>query len=181
MTQQYVSVPTLVKTMYRMVEADDPQLCNSLLSSDSVSFREEALAKSRLPDPMVRLLAEMDRKLDAILGQMQRDNLRGDFPHDAWVVRLGGDALHLECKEPLLPGDHLELILLLEEYPLRAASCIVKVDRRLPEAPVTGKEHTAFVLSYTCLRESDRESIIRHVFQEERRRIRQLKSEEEGD
>ena len=178
MTQQYVSVPTLVATMYRVVEADEPQLCNSLLSSSGVSFREEALGKSRLPDPAVRLLAEMDRKLDAILGQMQRDNLRKDFPHDAWVTRLSGDALQMEAKDALAPGDHMELVLLLEEYPLRAASCIAKVDRLLPGAPVTGRGSSVFALSYTCLRETDREIIIRHVFQEERRRIRQIKNEE---
>ncbi len=180
--QQYMSVPTLVKAMYRMTGPDEPQLCAfPTYSPDGTALRDEALAKSRLPDTVLRFLADMDRKLDAILGQMQRDNLRNDFPLDATVTLLGGDALHLECREPLLPGNHLELVLLLEEFPLRAASCVAKVERKLPEPPTTGRDRTPFALSYVCLRESDKETIIRHVFQEERRRIRQIKSEEAGE
>ncbi len=181
MTQQYVSVPVMVKAMYRPVAPGEPQLCADRAASEGLGLREEIAAKSGRQDPVLRLLTEMDRKLDAILGHLQRDDLRNDFPLDAVVVRLGGDALHLECREPLLPGDLLELVLLLEEFPLNMASCIAEVERKLPNPPVSGNDKTPFALSYVGLREGDKENIIRHVFQEERKRIRRLKSEEDGE
>lgn len=181
MSRQYVAIPTLVTAMYRMVETDELQLCSPLFSTDGNVLRDEILSKSRLPDPAVRLLVEMDRKLDAVLGLMRRDELRKNFPHDARITLLGADVLRLECREPLAPGDHLELVMLLEEYPMNTASCIVGVEKRLPEAPVTGRNNGVFAMSYSRLREADKESIIRYVFQEERRRIRQIKSEESED
>ena len=181
MTQQYVSVPVMVKAMYRPVAPGEPQLCADRAVPEGPGLREEIAAKSGRPDPVLRLLTEMDRKLDAILGHLQRGDLRNDFPLDAVVVRLGGDALHLECREPLLPGDHLELVLLLEEFPLNMASCIAEVERKLSDPPFSGSDKTAFALAYVRLREGDRENIIRHVFQEERKRIRRLKSEEDGE
>ncbi len=181
MTQQYVSVSVMVKAMYRPVAPGEPQLCPDRAAAEGLGLRDDIAAKAGRTDPVLRLLTEMDRKLDAILGHLQRDDLRHDFPHDAMVVRLGGDALHLECREPLLPGDHLELVLLLDEFPLNMASCIAEVERKLPNTPVSGNDKTPFALSYIHLREGDRENIIRHVFQEERKRIRRLKNEEDGE
>ena len=94
MTQQYVSAPVMVKAMYRPVAPGEPQLCADRTVPEGLGFRDEIAAKSGRPDPVLRLLTEMDRKLDAILGHLQRDDLRKDFPLDATVVRRGGDARH---------------------------------------------------------------------------------------
>ncbi len=174
----FVSVPTLIKGLYRMVEDENsPQYCKGMLSASDASLKEEMLSRSRLPDMALRFLVEMDRKLDAIMAFMQRDSLLADFPHEGRIVEISGNALVLECREPLAPGDHMELVLMLDELPLQICSVLARVDSARKGKAVTGAPNAAWNISFACVQEEDREAIIRFVFREERKRIRQQKGE----
>ena len=112
MPPQYISVPANAKAFFRMVEENEPQLCPPFGGGDFAG-REEVLGK--LPEAAARFLLDMDRKLDAILGLLQRDQLLEDFPLHGRVTELSAAGGTFECKQPLAPGDFLELVLLLEE------------------------------------------------------------------
>ena len=176
MSDQFLSVPTMITGRFRMVpEADSPRLCTGFAHAGNAALREEALMHSRQNDAMMRFLVEMDRKLDAIMGLLQRESLHVDFPDEGRVVHLGGSGLVFECRRPLRQGEHMELLLLLEELPLRLLSVIAHVESPLPDAPLTGAPNKAYAMTYTCMQEEDREAIIRFVFSENRKIIRQRK------
>ncbi len=176
--QRFISVPTLIKGVFRMVEGPDaPQLSQGINSTGSACLSEELLTRSRLPEALLAFLAEMDRKLDTILGHMQRDTLADDFPLEGRVAEISGDGLVLETEHALLPGNYVELLIFLEEFPLRVCSVIARVDEPFPTV-LTGGGNKAFVLRFIRLQEEDREAVIRFVFREERKRIRARKGEE---
>lgn len=177
MTQQFISVPTLIKGTFRLVEGPDSlQLSLGINSTGSATLSEELLARVRIPEALLAFLVEMDRKLDTILGHMQRDTLSGDFPLEGRIVEISGAGLVLETEHALDTGSHMELLIFLEEFPLRVCSVIAAVDEALPRA-VTGGANKAFSLRFTRLQEEDRDAVIRFVFREDRKRIRAQKGE----
>jgi hypothetical protein len=133
---------------------------------------------SRLPGPVLDFLQDMDRKLDAILGHLLRQSLWRDFPEEGLVTELSGAGLTLESAAPLPDGDRLDILLLLEEYPLRTVCLQATVLARGAGAPLP--RPGIFSLAYDCAGEEDRETIIRFLFQQERRLLRRRKQAEEG-
>ncbi len=175
---RFASVPTLFKGLFRMVEdGDAPRYCQGFAGVSDLSLKEEMLSQSRLPDAALRFLVEMDRKLDAVMGFLQRESLASDFPHEGRVVEISGDGVIFECREPLAPGDHMELLLMLEEFPPRVCSVIARVEEKGEGKAVTGSPNSPWKLSFARVQEEDREAVIRFVFREERKLIRLQKGE----
>ncbi len=176
MSETYTSMPAMVKTRFRLAKSpDSPPLFSADPAGSSVAITEEILAHTRLPEALIHFLVELDRKVDAILSQMQKDTLDGDFPHEGRVVELSGSNLVLECREPLAPGDTLEVILFLEEFPLRLASGMASVDAILKADPQSGPDKSVYALSFVNIGEDERDNVIRFVFREERKMIRRKK------
>ena len=157
-----------INAVFRMLGEGDGQICPAVAPAGDAVFRPEAF-RGRVPDAMIRLLSDMDKKLDAILGYLRRESLEKEFPHRAQVVRLGAEHLTLECREPLAPEDMLELVMLVGDSPL--ASGILKVDSLRKERIAGGSG--AYDAVFATVRADDREAIIQWIFQETRRRIRQ--------
>jgi hypothetical protein len=154
-------------------------------------------AALRPPEALLDFLLEMDRKLDAILGCLHRESLRETFPGEGWITALSADHLTLETTSPLDGGGQLELALILEEFPPRVVVVTATVEAETAKSPPgtgpvpkkTGTEAEgtaadpegaglrAFRLAYACAREEDQETLIRCIFQEERRLLRQRKGE----
>ncbi|MDR2489506.1 MAG: hypothetical protein LBD42_08460 [Desulfovibrio sp.] len=178
MSDQFISISTMIKSRFRMVQsADAPRLYAGCPHSGNAALLEEMpAARQNETLAMVRLLAEMDRKLDAIMGLLQRDRLVADFPDEGHVVQIGGSGLVLECRYPLKKDDYMELLLSLEEIPLRLLSVIARVDDVRPDAPITGESNKAYIMTYGGMEDENREKLIRFVFSEQRKRIRQRKS-----
>jgi c-di-GMP-binding flagellar brake protein YcgR len=126
---------------------------------------------------MIRFLAEMDRKLDAVLGLLQREALAQEFPEEGHIVELSGQGLVLECNAELSTDCCIELLIKLEEYPIRIVSTLSRVERPRPVVILPDVHSYAYDVSYTSITEEDREAVIRFVFSEERKRIRQSKGE----
>ena len=180
MSDQFVSIPTMIRGRFRMVaDADSPRLCTGFAHAGSAALREEALAGTRQNDAVMRFLIEMDRKLDTIMGLLQRESLNEDFPHEGRIVQLSGAGLVFECPELLKKGEHMELLMMLEELPLRLLSVMARVEDSHPGPVLTGPPNKAYAMAYTCMQEADREAVIRFVFSENRKRIRQQKNNEE--
>jgi hypothetical protein len=178
MSDKSASVPTLLRGRFRRAEGRRPLgpfAGAPGRAADGV--REELFANSRLPDTLLRFLIDMDRKLDAILAHLQEESLAGEFPGEGQIVELSGNCLVLECAEPFAPGETLELLLLLEEFPLRVVPVLATVDEKRATPALTGPAASVYALTYLSVEEEDREAIIRHVFSEERKRIRQRKED----
>jgi hypothetical protein len=168
-----LSVSTMVRAMFRRARDEhSPRLYAGAGPSPTAGLREEMLASAR-PDLTLRFLAEMDRKLDALLSLMQREILHSDFPLEGHVVRISAGRLVLECAQPLAPGEYLEILLLLEQYPMLVVSLLGRVEEEVPA--LTGPPNLAHAICVVTVEEDDREHIIRFVFAEERKRIRREK------
>ena len=177
---EYLSVPTVLKARFRKARDAQSARCLPVRKASGTSpLSEDALAASRLSSELVRFLIEMDRKLDAILGYLERETLTDDFPLEGTVVELGGSGLVLESKEPLAPGQSIELLLVLEALPLRMVSLVARVEEILPDFITEEGPGAVYQLGFVFLDAEDREIVIQYVFQEERRRIRMRKGEEE--
>jgi hypothetical protein len=70
----------------------------------------------------------------------------------------------------------MELVLLLEELPLRLLSVMARVEACRSGRVLTGPAGMAYDMTYARSRDEDREAVIRFVFSEQRRIIRQRKS-----
>lgn len=178
MTEHLLRVPTMLRGRFRRVEGvHAPRLYSGSAGAAAVGLREEFLASSRQPDAVMRFLAEMDRKLDAILAHLRKESLAEDFPHEGHILSLSGAGLTLECRDALKAGDCLELLLLLEDYPMRIVPVVARVEAKETGRALTGAGASAYAVTFAAVEEEDRELIIRFVFSEERKRIRQQKSD----
>ena len=174
-----LTVPTMIRGRLRKAAgADAPVMFRGTLLSSTTDIREELLAGgSRQPELLIRFLAEMDRKLDAILGLLQSESLVHEFPDEGHIVELSSHALALECSVDLAPGSYIELLIQLEEYPIRIVPTLSRVERHRPVVMLSGIHGYAYDISYASIAEEDREAVIRFVFSEERKRIRQHKGD----
>ena len=179
MSDSYLIVPTLIRGRLRKAQdAQTPRMYRGTLLSSTADIREELLAgSSRQPELIVRFLAEMDRKLDAVLGLLQSESLAHEFPEEGHIVELSGRGLVLECNADLATGSYIELLIQLEEYPIRIVSTLSRVERPRPVAVLPNMHSHAYDIIYISIGEEDRDALIRFVFREERKRIRQSKGD----
>ena len=170
-----LSVTTSLKGLFRMQEEDsEPQFCARFLKTENHNLREALLTQGKQPEILLRFLIEMDKKLDAILGRMQEDDLESTFPHEGHVLSLSTAGAVFVCREPLAPGDIMELVLMFREYPLLAVSVTAHVEGVNRGIPAT-RQGTAYKLRFATMNTDDREILIQYLFQEERRQIRAQK------
>ncbi|MDL2316800.1 hypothetical protein LJC59_06955 [Desulfovibrio sp. OttesenSCG-928-A18] len=176
-SESFVSVPTMIRGRFRLVENS---ACPSLLSSSSYApstAMQDLLGQSRhAGDPVLRVLAEMDRKLDAIITLLQRESLYQDFPMEGRIVELGAEGLVLECSESLPQGTHMELLLLPGDFTWSAMSVFAEILIINQERGKTAPDAKSYELGYTCLNNENKDAIIRFIFSEERKRIREQKA-----
>lgn len=176
MPTQFLTVPTLIRAMFRMTAGEhSPRMYKGMIAPGA-GMRDELLASCRQNDQMTRFLAEMDRKLDAVLALLQRESLVSEYPHGGYIVTLSGAHGILECGHELRKGDCLELLLLLDEFPMRIVSISAKVEERHEVMARTVPSAGVYALRFIRVDEEDREAVIRFVFSEDRKRIRQQKS-----
>ena len=179
MSNNFLIVNTLIRGRFRLADnADTPRLYTGALPSTTAGLREELLSNtSRQPELLIRFLAEMDRKLDAVLTLMQSESLALEFPNEAHIVQLSGYALVMECGHEMREGDFLEFLVMLEEYPLRIVSVLAQVEHKTPAIILPGIHSHSYSLNFIKIEEDDREAVIRFVFSEERKRIRQQRGD----
>jgi hypothetical protein len=174
MSKPTLSVPTSFTCRFRLAPPDAPPLWSSTSGGDALLRQElPSLARS---DVTLRLLLEMDRKLDRILNHMQRESVAADFPFEGRIRELSHTGMIMESADAPSPGQSMELLLMPDLYPQRFISVMAQVTPAAPDIPRADPANTVRALYYTCFSEEDREAIIAFIFQEDRKRIRQTKS-----
>jgi len=161
-------VPVRLKGYARtMSSVDSPQM----FTGDRVgeeSNREALFHNSKLPEELTNFLAQMDRKMDRILGLMSKEQLRSDFPLDIEIMELSAAGIKFRTTSPIAQNKPLEIIAILSQIPLKMAGSKGRV-RGIEED--TGLYRFEFV----DLRGSDMEEIVQFVFQQQREQIRNSK------
>lgn len=176
MNKNYLIVSTMTRCRFRMVtDAGSPQLYTGASPSPTAALREELLSATRQQEMVLRFLAEIDRKLDAVLSLLQTETLVREFPHEGHVVELGGNSLRFECDKELEQGSPVEILVMLEEYPLRIVSILAEVAQKESACALPCMHAWSYALRFLSISEDDREAVIRFVFGEERKRIRRQK------
>lgn len=126
------------------------------------------LSSSTLPKELVEFLLEIDVKLDQLLACGRQDALRQDFPLDLEIHDISGAGIRFLSAEEFTPGEALEVIVILNHFPLRMAGAVGRVKDKDREGGLWGFE-------FTGIREADLEAIVQFVFQEQREIIRHRK------
>lgn len=166
--RSYSRISTFTRARYRKLShPDEPQICPSGFNIEA-SGGQRDLRESGLPEILVSFLMNMDAKLDRIIAQMSKDSLSLYFPDELVVLDLSAAGLRVQSNT-LKPGDFLEIVLYLGEFPPVIVSGVAEVLRSGETVPGVGE---TYALQFIRLRETEREQIVRFVFKEERARIR---------
>lgn len=166
--RSYSRIATFTRARYRKLShPDEPQICPSGFNIEA-SGGQRFMRESGLPEALVSFLMNMDAKLDRIIAQMSKDSLASYFPDELVVLDLSAAGILAQSND-IKPGDYLEVVLYLGEFPPVVVSGVAEVLRSGKEMPGVGK---TFALQFTRLRDTEREKIVRFVFKEERARIR---------
>lgn len=127
------------------------------------------IADTNLHPALAAFLQAMSDKLDMLVGYLSRAQLDSEYTQ-AEVLEIGAMGLALAKAGDLVPGQHLEVVVVLSDFPLQMASAVGVV---AGEAKRQGED--VRLLEFTRIREGDLERIVQFVFKEERARIRRDK------
>lgn len=127
------------------------------------------ISDSNLHPALAAFLTAMSDKLDMLVGYLSQAQLQSDYS-PAEVLEIGEKGLALAKAGDLVPGQHLEVVVVLSQFPLLMAAAVGVV---AGEALRQGEPVRLF--EFTRIREEDQEHIVQFVFKEERARIRRDK------
>ncbi|MEF2144430.1 MAG: PilZ domain-containing protein [Desulfovibrionaceae bacterium] len=128
---------------------------------------ETELKEAGLPQVLVRYLAALNTKLDALVAAQSRDVLREEYPLRFDVRDISGAGLAFRTEDPMEKGAAFEVVLSLSDSPPLMASAKGKV--------VEQENSGLWRFEFTNIRDTDLEYVIQFVFQEEREQIRRSK------
>lgn len=172
-TATYAEIKTYLRGRFRALNGPDDQAYAPLDTLATDSARMEFLSASPLPDQVNTFLLRLDAKLDALLAASYSSSLEKDFPHTMEIRSISASRLYITTNVPLALNDWLEVVVDFRQSGFAATSGIGKVTARDKDKDGT----PFFVFSFTRIREEEREKIIRYVFKEERRLLRETRLE----
>lgn len=166
--RSFSRIPVRLKGHARPMQSiDSPQLFSGDSGHQSAS-RDALFRNSKLPEELTAFLAEMDRKLDQVIGILSKDSVRSDFSIDIEIMEISGAGVKFRSSEQFKPDDPLEIILVLSQMPVQMAG---SKGRILDKESDTGLYRFEFV----DMRGSDMETIVQFVFKQQREQIRNSK------
>ena len=164
---QFNAVDTRVRGKFRvMPSADDLPMIS--LGGEHKPAGYEELAQSHLPEAVINFLVGMSNQINYIAALLEKKALDEEFPHILDGVRVSGSGLAFYAECPLAKGDYLEVLLTLTSLPLQMAGAIGEVVKE--ETTPQGKK---YFLQFTRISEPNLDAIVRFVFQEQRKSIRE--------
>lgn len=164
--REFLRIPTRIKGHARHLESDaEMPLYREAPSSGPGVFGADS--KEGLSDSLFALLSTINAKLDMLISVQSRESLENDFPIALDVIEISGAGLRFLSNDDIAQGANVEVVLILNQFPLRLAGAIGKIIRQ-------GDEHgrKVYALDFTKIRERDLENIVQFVFQSQRDEIR---------
>lgn len=133
---------------------------------------KELLSKSKLSEEILSFFEDMHTKLEHIIALLEEKKLEDIFPINIEAVNLSGSEVLFKTPTPLTIGTMVEVVLPLSQMPFKVAGGIGRIDsKKISDGGDIWK------LSFTRIREQDLETIVQFVFQQERKRIREIRWE----
>ncbi len=132
------------------------------------SADRNALRQTNLHETVVDFLLDIHEKLNQILSILSQDRLAKEFPIQARVVEISGAELAFIPEHPLEPGQAVEIVIALNQFPVSLAGAVGIIEKK-----VQTEQGPALEMSFKRIRSEDQEAVVRFVFQEERRQIRE--------
>lgn len=174
----FARVDTFIHAQLRILDSSQaPALFSSHLEGGG-ALERVPLDKVKLPEAMVEFLGSMDRKLDTILSLLHQDTLEKDFPLELDVLQVSGAGCRVVPHGDLPLGTHVEIVLILNQYPLQLAGAVGKVVRDQNGNNEGGEADKTLAVEFTRIRERDLDAIVQFVFDQDRQRIREHRWEE---
>ncbi len=162
-TTHYSSVETRIKGYGRIANSlSNPPLFRGI--GNGRKHPAENLDDSKVPEWLKVYLIEIDRKLDQLLGKQSIKDLSQDFPIDIEVFEISGNGIIFKTETPLKSKAIMEVVLVLDQVPLRMASTKGTIQ--------AGKTSDTWIMKFINIKEHDLEAIIKFVFSEQREHIR---------
>jgi hypothetical protein len=166
-SRTFLRIDTRLRAYSRRIDTpDSPPLFRGPSIKEHTSHKPVGAGS----EAVLEMLAGINQKLDLILSTVSQDMLGKDFPMRLEITEISGAGVLFSTQERVTVGDHLEMILVLSQFPLRLASVCGTVERREEQS---GTVRYAF--NFKQIRENDRESIVQFVFKEQREQIRESK------
>lgn len=174
----YAGVKTYLRGRFRPLNGpDDLSYARANIPPEGIG-REEFLAVSPLPEAVNKFLVQIDEKMDMLLSALHSSSVEQDFPHAMEIFSISAGALQFASALPLAVGDWLEVLVNFGQAGVVTAAGIGHITAREvnPNAAAT-----VFSFSFTRIQEEEREKIMRYVFKEERRLLRETRLEQPGE
>ncbi len=173
--RRFLRVSTRLKAYLKKVQSKDTKPVHHYSRSYQHPTFDLNLKKFGLPEALKEYLDIINSKLDMILSIQSLNFIERDYPFSTEVIEIGGGGL--KCLKPskldVKVGDFLDFVIILSTFPLWMVGVIGEIKRI---EKIKGQEVMA--VEFSQIRESDKEEIIRFVFQEERENIRKQKDME---
>ena len=154
--------------IHRSSQAGGKQLDNKGSMADLIDKLETA---SQFEKSMGTLMLSMFQELKGLREQVQKSN-QGTNTQDLSqrVVNLSGSGIKFTGQMEHFKGDLLRIYLSIPErsHAIVTEAKVIRVDT---EFGVSGGSNASIACTFTTISESDRESLIRHVFQTQRRNL----------
>jgi hypothetical protein len=162
-SRTFLRIDTRLRAYARRIDnPDSPPLFRSPAFKDKFPGKPSG----HIPEAVMEMLSGINHKLDLILSTISQDMLVKDFPLRLEITEISGAGVLFSTNENIEINDHLEMVLILSQFPLRLASVCGTVQRQ---------ENLLFAFNFKQIRENDRETIVQFVFQEQREQIRESK------
>lgn len=174
-TTTYATINTYLRGRFRTLNGPDDQSYAQINTIPSGLTSEEFMAASALPEAVSTFLVQLDMKVNALLAAVQSATTEQDFPHTMEILSISASGLTFTTSLPLAPGDWLEVIVYFRQTGIATAAGIGKVTARNAEKG----SPPVFSFTFTRVAEDEREKIIRYVFTEERKLLRESRLEQE--
>jgi hypothetical protein len=168
--RRYTRIKTRLRANARHVHDPEALPLHTDSPEGAKNMARERLEKSNLQPALVEYLVSLDAKVDMLVSLYSRDRIVKDYPIDLEVVEISGSGIAFTSSESFTENDFVEVVLVLANYPVRMAAAVGQIVR-------AEKSHgqPLYAMDFTSIRESDLESIVQFVFQEERSLIRKNK------
>lgn len=164
--RSFARTPSHFRAVYRVLSSEDePQIAPRTLSVGDPNLRARFERSSNLPEVVNSFLLNIDEKLDAMLLHMRQESIMEYFTQTMVVHEVSASGI-LAQSANLQVGDYIEVVMFISEFPSRIASAIARVLRPKRE------NEMIYAIEFVKVRQSDREELVRYVFELDRERIR---------